>query len=454
MAQSEPNGAELRRRDTTHLIHPNTALGEHEASGPLIITRGEGCWVYDMEGRGYLDSLAGLWNCQLGHGRKDVTQAVAEQMERLAYVTTFNGVASDTIINWAYELARHMPGDLKRIFPTTIGSEANDSALKFVRMYNSLRGLTNKVKVVSHSRAYHGVALGMLGTTGLPNFWKRYMPLQGNNLHVPAPYCYRCPYGKQAEACGTFCADVVEQLILAEDPETVAVFIAEPVMGGGGIIVLGGDYLRRMREICDKYDITYVDDEIITGFGRTGKWFAVEHWGVQPDVITMGKGMTAGYVPMFATAISERIYRVLADSGETLWHGFTYTGQPVLAAGALKVMAILESEGLIERAASLGQVLANHLEELRQHPHVGDVRSLGLLGGIEFVADKASKTPFAPEQKFGARLTAALRAQGVLARAVTGDVLALCPPLVIGEDELAELFRRVRAAMDEVFAAL
>ena len=179
MATSEPDAAELKRRDIAHLIHPNTALREHEANGPLVFTRGAGCWLYDTEGREYLDSLAGLWNCQLGHGRQDVTAAAAEQMQRLAYVTTFNGVASDTIINWAYALAQHLPGDLQHVFPTTIGSEANDSALKFVRMYNSLRGLANKVKVVSHSRAYHGVALGMLGTTGLPNFWKRYLPCRG-----------------------------------------------------------------------------------------------------------------------------------------------------------------------------------------------------------------------------------------------------------------------------------
>ena len=230
---------------------------------------------------------------------------------------------------------------------------------------------------------------------------------------------------------------MLEQLILAEDPETVAVFIAEPVMGGGGIIVLGADYLRRVREICTKYDITFVDDEIITGFGRTGKWFAVEHWGVQPDVMTMGKGMTAGYLPMFATAINERLYRALVDSGETLWHGFTYTGQPVLAATALKVMAILENErpgGARGRARRGAGPPAGRAARLSR-TWATCARS-GCWGASSSWRTRPVRTPFAPAKQFGARLTTALRRHGVLARAVTGDILALCPPLVIEEAEL------------------
>ncbi|MCL4465275.1 MAG: aspartate aminotransferase family protein [Chloroflexi bacterium] len=444
----------LKEKDLAYLLHPLVPLGNHEANGPLVFLRGEGCWLYDSEGRDYVDATAGLWNCQLGHGRKDVARAVAEQMERLAYLTTFGGLASDTIIAWAEKLASHLPGDLTRVFPNVIGSEANETAFKIARTYHSLRGRQGKFKTVSHSRSYHGVSMGTVGATGLPDYWRRYLPLPGNNLHVPAPHCYRCPYGRSYPACDLLCADVLEQLIVAEDPDTISAFIAEPVMGGGGIVIAPGEYFPRVRQICDKYDVLYVDDEVITGFGRTGKWFALEHWGVVPDIVTMGKGMTAGYLPMFATAISQRIYRVLADANETLYQGFTYTGQPAIAAAALKVMQILDEERVVERAASTATLFARHLHSLLEYPWVGEVRNLGLLGGVEFVADRQTRAYFPAERRFGPTLLAALRRHGVITRVTKHEIMALCPPLTIGEADLAELFRRIRSAIEEVGGAV
>lgn len=440
----------LRQKDIAHLIHPNTVLSEHEVAGPLILVHGKGVMVYDADGREYVDGLAGLWNCCLGHGRSDVIAAINEQMERLAFATTFYGISNDATITWAARLAEVLPGDLRRIFPNVTGSEANDTAFKFTRLYWTLAGKPSKSKIVSHSRGYHGVSLGVVNATGHSDFWKQYAPLPANHVHVPAPYCYRCPYGAAYPQCDVLCAKVLEQMIIAEEPELVAAFIAEPVISAAGIVIPKVEYYRRVREMCDRYEVLFIDDEIVTGFGRVGKWFGIEHFGVVPDMITMGKGMTAGYLPMFATAVSERIYRALTDSGETLYHGFTYTGQPVLCAAALKVMEIIKSENLLQRVDQMGALLAQHLEALTEYPWVGDVRSIGLLGGIEFVADKRSKQCFDPRKRFASRMTAALRKHGVLTRVVKGDCIVLAPPFVITEAEMARLFKGIRDAIEEL----
>jgi adenosylmethionine-8-amino-7-oxononanoate aminotransferase len=445
---------ELKEKDIAYLIHPNTALKEHEANGPLVITRGEGSTIFDSDGRSYIDSLGGLWNCSLGHGRLDVIQAVSEQMEKIAFATTFQGISNDKTIEWAETLVSHLPGDLNKVFPNVTGSEANDTAFKFTRMYHALTNRPTKVKIFSHHRGYHGVALGVLSATGITDFWKRYMPLPAYFVHIPAPHCYRCPYGAKYPSCDLLCTNVLEQMMIAEDPATVGAFIAEPVIGGGGVIIPPPEYYNRVREICDRHAVIFIADEVITGFGRTGKWFGIEHWGVVPDMMTMGKGMTAGYLPMFAAAIREGIYRVLADSGEVLFHGFTYTGQPALCAAAVKVMQIIESENLIERVNRVGQVFSENLKALMDYPWVGNVRSLGLLGGIEFVSDKDTKAPLPADKKFSARFTQALYSHGVVGRVVKGDTYVMAPPFVITDAEMQLLFRGIRQAIEEVCPTL
>lgn len=452
--KANETGETLRQKDRTYLIHPLTPLRDDAAGGPLVIVRGEGCKIFDIDGKEYIDALAGLWNCTLGHGRRDIIRSVVEQMERIAYVTTFHSVSNDTTIAWAERLAHVLPGDLKHIFPNVTGSEANDTALKFTRMYFGLSGQPSKVKVFSHHRAYHGAASGVVGATGIFEYWKHFMPMAPYHMHVPAPHCYRCPYGKQYPDCRVMCADVLEQMILAEEPSTVAAFMGEPVIGAGGVIIPKPEYYRRVRDICDRYDVVYIDDEVITGFGRTGRWFGIEHFGVVPDILTMGKGMTAGYLPMFATAVNDRIHRLLADSGEVLFHGFTYTGQPALCAAALRVMEVLESERLIARVSDIGTVFASLLDGLTEYPWVGDVRSIGLMGGVEFVSDKNTKEPFGPEKRFAPRMTAALRKHGVLGRVLRGDSLALAPAFTIPNSDLEALFQGVRSAIEEVCPTL
>lgn len=451
---TQQTAMDLRRKDTKHLIHAVTNLRDHETSGPLVIVRGKGSVIYDSDGNELIDSLAGLWNCVLGHGRKDVIRALSEQMERIAYVTTFFGVSNDKTIAWAELLARRLPGDLKHLFPNITGSEANDTAFKLTRMYFNLVGKPAKTKIFSHHNGYHGLTLGVIGATGLTNYWKQFTPLPPNHFHVPAPHCYRCPYGKDYPDCEILCAAVLEQMIVSEEPEMVAAFIAEPVLGAGGVIIPKPEYYRRVREICDKYGLLFIDDEVITGLGRTGKWFGIEHWGVVPDIITLGKAMTAGYLPMFATAISEKIYQTMVASGETFMHGFTYTGQPALSAAAFKVLEVLDSENLIQRVDESGTLLAKHLHGLLEYPWVGDVRNLGLVGAIEFVADRKTKVRFAREKQFGPRMIASLRSHGVLGRVLLGDVLALAPPFVITDAELDAMFRGIRRAIEEVCPVL
>jgi putrescine aminotransferase len=441
----------LAEKDIQYLIHPLTNLRAHEAAGPLIIERGEGSTLYTTDGRALIDSLAGLWNCSLGHGRDDIIQAIGDQMRRVAYVTTFGGVSNGTTIAWAERLVRLLPDGLNHVFPNVTGSEAVDTAFKFTRMYFSLLGKPSKMKVFSHHNAYHGASMSTVSATGITDYWKRFMPLPAYHIHVPVPHAYRSPFGEDYPDSGAVYADILEQMIIAEDPDTVAAFIAEPVMGGGGIVIPPPEYYPRVRQICDKYDILFIADEIITGFGRTGRWFGIEHWDVVPDIMTMGKGMTAGYLPMFATAITEDIYRVLVDSGEVLFHGFTYTGQPALAAAALAVMKVLEAENLIERVNEMGALFSDRLQGLLAYPYVGDVRSLGLIGGIEFVADKESKAPLPSEQDFRVRMTHALREHGVLGRLVKGDVLVLAPPFVITEQEMGAMFDGIEGAIETVF---
>jgi putrescine---pyruvate transaminase len=424
----------LRELDDTHWLHPQGDLdAPPEAASRLMFTRGRGSTLFDVAGRPYLDVMAGLWNVNAGYGRSELAEVAASQMRELPFASTYGGYGHAPGALLAARLAELAPGDLGVTYFASGGAEANDSAYKIARLCWSLRGRPEKVNIVSRLRGYHGLTYGATSATGLPTFWERIGPLLPGFLHAPAPHPYRWS-GEGPPGEGY--ARELERLILEAGPETVAAVVAEPVQGAGGVIVPPADYFPRVREICDRHDVLLIADEVITGFGRTGRWFGLEHYGVAPDLLVFAKGVTSGYLPLSGVMLTHAVHESLRELHGLFPHGFTYSGHPVACAVGLRNIEIIEKEGLVERARASGEVLRAGLETLREHELVGDVRSLGLLGGVELVRDRATKAPFEPAAGVGRRVMVAMMEDGVLTRAVGGDVLAYSPPLVITEAEL------------------
>ncbi len=382
----------------------------------------------------------------IGHGRSEVAAAMARQAETAAYVhgTHFT---SEVIEEYARRLASHVPGDCNRLYLVSGGSEANETAIKLARAYHLATGGASRHKVIHRSISYHGNTLATLSLSGRPNLQRPYQPMLQVRPEAPAPFCYHCPLDKTYPDCGIACVDELDAVIRREGPETVAAFIAEPILGASaGAAVPPDDYARRAREICARHGVLYIDDEVMTGFGRTGRWFGIE-WneGVTPDIVTCGKGMTGGYMPVGAVLASERVVAAVAK-GSGFIHGFTFSHNPVTAAAALATLDILEREQLVERSRTLGEKALALLAPLTRHPHVGDVRGRGLMMAIEIVADKASRRPFPRADK---------KAEGVAARAfdavlvtypgggcatgTDGDSIMISPPFVVTEAQLQEI---------------
>ncbi|MBI3455994.1 MAG: aspartate aminotransferase family protein [Candidatus Rokubacteria bacterium] len=439
----------LTALDRAHFFHAATPLKEHARTGPKIFTRGEGIYLYDAKGNRYVDGLGVLWAVNCGHGRREIVDAVADQMRELAFSTSFFGFAHPTGIELAARLAELTPPGLDRLFFVGSGSEAAETAIKLARAYHKVRGKTGKVKVVSRVRAYHGATYGVLSATRLRQYHQYFEPLMQGVLEAPAPYRYRCEFCSTTGGCTTQCATDLEAIFQREGPDTVAMFIAEPVQGAGGVIVPPPEYLPLVREICRRNDVLFVADEVINGFGRTGRMFGVNHWDVVPDMMTLGKGLTSGYMPLSATAVSEEIYRTLVERPEAFafWHGFTFNAHPGCCAAALKTLEIIAKESLVERSEILGRRLLQRLRALERCSIVGEVRGLGLLAGVELVQDKASRAPF-PDGRAGALVRRRCLEKGVIVRAL-GDIIALCPPLVISEAEVDALAATIGEAIEE-----
>jgi putrescine aminotransferase len=435
--------------DRAHFFHPATPLKQYAKDGPRIFTRGEGIYLYDAKGARYVDGLSSLWNVNCGHGRQDIVDAITEQMRELAFSTSFFGFAHPTGIELAARLAELTPPDLDRMFFVGSGSEANETAVKLARSYHKVRGHERKVKVISRVRGYHGVTYGVLSATRLRQYHQYFDPLMQGFLEAPAPYRYRCDFCRARATCTLQCADELEAIIQREGPETVAMVIAEPVQGAGGVIVPAAEYLPRVVEICRRHDVLFTADEVINGFGRTGRMFGVNHWDVVPDMLTMGKGLTSGYMPLSGVAVSNAIYETLVGRPEefTLWHGFTYNAHPGCCAAALKTIEIVEKESLVEHSEILGRRLLAKLRELEDSSIVGEVRGLGLLAAVELVADKTTRAPF-PNSEGGASVRKKCLDRRLILRAL-GDIVAMCPPLVISEPEVDELAATVIAAVRE-----
>jgi adenosylmethionine-8-amino-7-oxononanoate aminotransferase len=409
------------------------------------IVRAEGCALWDEDGKRYLDGSGGAAVVNVGHGRATIAAAMARQAAAAGYVhgTQFS---TPVLEEYAARLGRHVPGDCSRLYLVSGGSEANETAVKMARAYHVARGEAGRHKVVGRSVSYHGNTVFALGVSGRPGLQAPYRPLLPAGVHAMAPFCYRCPLETAYPECGVACADDLEAVIRREGPETVAAYIAEPIIGASaGAAVPPEEYARRARDICDRYGVVYIDDEVMAGFGRTGRFFGIDWSGVTPDLVTCGKGMSGGYAPVGAVLASRRIHDALLAAGGFV-HGFTFTHNPVTAAACLATLDVLEAESLVDRARVMGEKARALLEPLRRHRHVGDVRGRGLLMGVELVADAATRAPF-PRARRAAETVAdaALQAGLVLypgtgcADGTAGDLLLVAPPFVVSEGELAEM---------------
>ena len=440
--------SDLLARDLASLIHPLHDRNAHQKGHVWV--RGHGAMLVDADGKEYIDGLAGLWNVALGHGRRDLADAAREQLETLAYASGYTGSSNMRAIELAERLARLMYPAINRFFFTSGGAEANESAIKMARSYWKLRGQPAKTKVISRELGYHGTTLAAMSATGIAGYWPLFEPRVPGFIHVPSPYPYRA--GTNAGATyGVAMANELEKAILREGAETVAMFLAEPVIGVGGVIVPPDDYFPRIREICDTHDVLFAADEVITGFGRTGRWCALEHWGVAPDIVQFAKAITSGYFPLGGIGVNDEIARVLDEAAVPWMHAYTYSGHPVGCAVALRALQIIEDENLVAEASRKGASLMEGLRaRLAHHPHVGEIRGKGLMCAVEFVKDRDTRMPFAPEEQIGARLHAEAQARGLVSR-VRGDVFVLAPPFVTPDDLIDRIGEILASATKAVF---
>jgi 4-aminobutyrate---pyruvate transaminase len=443
----------LQSKDIAHQIHPATNLRRHERVGPVVIDRGSGIYVYDDEGREYIEGLAGLWSVGVGFGEKRLVDAAARQMAKLPYYHIFTHKTNEPSTLLAEKLVSLAPPGLKHVFFTNSGGEANDTVVKFVWYYNNALGRTLKKKFIARQGAYHGITIAAGSLTGLQvNQTGFDLPLPFVR-HVSCPHHYR--YAMAAESEEAFAerlAAELESTILTEGPETVAAFIGEPLMGAGGVIVPPRTYWQRVQEICRKYDVLVVADEVINGFGRLGTTFGCDAFGIKPDILVCSKQITSSYQPLAAVLISDNIYQAMADQSDrlgTFGHGYTTSAHPVATAVALENLAIIEERGLVNNAAEVGAHMRAGLARFADHPLVGEVRGRGLIAAVELVADKATKERFDPARKVGLRLFERAHDHGLIIRAI-GDSIAFCPPMIITSAQVDEMLRRFSATLTDI----
>ena len=435
------------------MVHPLTDHSQLPGLGPLVIARGEGCELVTEGGDRLIDGMAGLWTVNLGHGREDLIEAAARQMRELPYAATFGGVSSPAAVELATKIADLAPPGMSGVFFVSGGSEANESAIKLARRHWIRRGRPGKSIILAHDRGYHGLA-GMTTTvTRLQPYHLDFGPAAPDIVEVPAPYTYRCPAGVPCDpaSCPVCTGAALEREVEELGAERVAAVIVEPVFGSGGVIVPPPGYLRRLREICDRHDLLLIVDEVITGFGRTGTWFACEHEGVSPDLITFAKGVTSGYVPLGGVVLSAGLWDELRDPAGRpgpLMHGFTHSGHPVACAVALANIEAIEREGLLSRVGEMSEKVAELVAPLRDHPEVGEVRQAGLMVGVELVAERGSRQRWPVEVGRGRRVAVEARDRGLLTRALLDDILCLAPPFTISEQLLERSVEILGASID------
>ena len=438
--------------DRAHLMHP---LHHPSSYGTARIwVSGRGAIIKDAAGRDYIDGLSGLWNVNVGHGRAELGDVAKQQMSTLAFHSAYAGGSNEPAIKLADRLSRLAYPSINTYFFTSGGAEASETSFKTARFYWKAKGSPDKFKVISRRRAYHGLTLAAMSATGLQAFWPMFEPRTPGFLHIDAPDPYRFTSSDSSISIGVAAANQLEEAILREGADTVAAFIAEPVQGAGGVIVPPPDYFARIREICSKHGVLLIADEVITGFGRTGRWFGLEHYGIQPDIMQFAKGITSGYVPLGGIGVSDTIRDVIngVPPGKRWMHAFTYSGHPTCCAVALANIDILERERLAERAAAAGDRLLRGLRTLEPVDGVGNVRGLGLMAAVEVVRDKATRQQFPPEAGLTQKLTDALLDRGLYTRVVM-DCICLAPPLVTTDAELDRIVNIVGETIPAVLAA-
>ncbi|WFU31444.1 aminotransferase [Bradyrhizobium brasilense] len=453
----------IAERDRASVLHPFTQLKEFargRSGDPTIVTGGEGIRIQDAEGRSYIDAFAGLYCVNIGYGRTEVAEAIARQAHKLAYYHTYAAHTTEELATLSDRLVRMAPGKPARVFFGLSGSDANETQAKLVWYYNNLRGKREKKKIISRERGYHGCSVVSGSMTGM-SFYHDHMDLPFPGiLHTGAPHHYwGAEAGESEEDFSRRRAAELEELILREGPGTVGAFIAEPVLGTGGITPPPAGYWREIQAVLRRHDVLLIADEVICGFGRTGADFGSTLYGIEPDLVTVAKGLTSGYVPLSAAIVGERVYAVMEEAADRVGvfsHGYTYSGHPIAAAAANAVLDIVEGERLGDRARIVGSHFQKRLiERFAQLEIVGEVRGVGLLGAIEFVADRHTKRRFDPQLKVGARISKAARDRGLIARAMPhGDILGFAPPLVVSEAEIDEIVELAHGATKQVLDEL
>lgn len=449
---------QLKQDNAEYLWHPMAHPAAMKKAKPDIVARGEGCWIWDVDGHKMLDGVGGLWASNLGHSATAVRDAIVAQLDELPFYNTFRGTSHPRAIELSAKLVQMMePDGVAGVMFSSGGSDAVETALKLARQYHKLRGEKDRFKFISLRQGYHGVHFGGMSVNGNTNFRRAYEPLLPGCFHIDTPWVYHNPYTDDPLKLGEICAELLEREIVFQGPDTVAGFIAEPVQGAGGVIVPPPNYWPLVRQICDKYGVLLIADEVVTGFGRTGHLFGTRLWGVNADLWCLAKGISSGYIPLGATAISAKVAQVFNDdkTGQAaVGHGYTYSAHPVAAAAALATLEQVEALDVPGNAGRVGAVMQERLRKLEQScSFVGNVRGVGLMLGIEMVADKAARTPVPRSSDIPARVAKEAYRRGLMVR-ISGPNLILSPPLVISQTEIDYLCDTLEAAFAAVEASL
>ena len=456
ISMSKDSGLSLTEKDTSYFFHPFTALKSHESTGGKIIVEGKGSTLTDSEGNKFLDAMAGLWCVNLGYGNTELADTIHDQVKKLSYYHTFSGMSTDLAAQLSERIINMCPVPMSKVFFGNSGSDANDTLAKIIWFYNNALGRPNKKKIISRHRGYHGVTVLSAGLTGLTNLHQGFdLPLPMiRHVRPPHRLWEKAPGATDAEFSQTL-ADELEALIIKEGPDTVAAFIAEPVQAAGGVIVPPSEYFPAIQKVLKKYDVLLIADEVVTAFGRLGKMFGTSVVGMEPDLMTIAKGLTSAYIPLSGSIVSEKVWNVLRDGSEkygAFGHGYTYSAHPLAAACALKTLEIVERDNYVGKAEKQGKLLHQLLQtHFADHPLVGEIRGQGLIGAVELVANRDKPEAFDPSLKIAPRVAKRSMELGVITRALpAADTVAFSPPFIVTDSELETMVKTVRKAVDEI----